>query len=98
MNATATLSPPKDFKLPITGMSCASCVLCVAKALPGVESTAVNLATEESAVRVTAALAADVQAAKAPIQRIVDRVSAVVVPVVLGIALLTVAPWSGSPS
>ncbi len=33
------------------------------------------------------------QAAKAPIQRIVDRVSAVFVPVVLGIALLTFAGW-----
>jgi Cu+-exporting ATPase len=33
------------------------------------------------------------QAAKAPIQRIVDRVSAVFVPVVLGIALLTVIGW-----
>jgi Cu+-exporting ATPase len=33
------------------------------------------------------------QAAKAPIQRIVDRVSAVFVPVVLGIALLTLIGW-----
>jgi len=33
------------------------------------------------------------QAAKAPIQRIVDRVSAVFVPMVLGIALLTFAGW-----
>ena len=33
------------------------------------------------------------QAGKAPIQRIVDRVSAVFVPVVLGIALLTFAGW-----
>src|SRR5690606_17810114 len=35
----------------------------------------------------------DAQAAKAPIQRIVDRVSAVFVPVVIGIALLTLAGW-----
>jgi len=35
------------------------------------------------------------QAAKAPIQRIVDRVSAVFVPVVLGIALLTLLGWVG---
>jgi P-type Cu+ transporter len=35
------------------------------------------------------------QAAKAPIQRIVDRVSAVFVPVVLGIALLTWIGWFG---
>ncbi|MDK3025796.1 heavy metal translocating P-type ATPase, partial [Cupriavidus taiwanensis] len=33
------------------------------------------------------------QAAKAPIQRLVDRVSAVFVPVVLGIALVTVLGW-----
>jgi P-type Cu+ transporter len=33
------------------------------------------------------------QAGKAPIQRIVDRVSAVFVPVVLGIALLTLVAW-----
>ena len=33
------------------------------------------------------------QAKKAPIQRLVDRVSAVFVPVVLGIALLTVLSW-----
>jgi len=36
------------------------------------------------------------QAAKAPIQRIVDRVSAVFVPVVLGIAALTFAGWLAS--
>ncbi|KQV81232.1 heavy metal translocating P-type ATPase [Rhizobacter sp. Root1221] len=34
------------------------------------------------------------QAAKAPIQRLVDRVSAVFVPVVLGIALLTFLAWA----
>ncbi len=33
------------------------------------------------------------QAAKAPIQRVVDRVSAVFVPAVLGVALLTLAGW-----
>jgi len=36
------------------------------------------------------------QAAKAPIQRIVDRVSAVFVPVVLGIAVVTFLAWLGS--
>jgi len=36
------------------------------------------------------------QAAKAPIQRIVDRVSAVFVPVVLGIALITFLGWMGA--
>ena len=35
----------------------------------------------------------DAQAAQAPIQRIVDRVSAIFVPVVIGIALLTLAGW-----
>jgi Cu+-exporting ATPase len=35
------------------------------------------------------------QAAKAPIQRIVDRVSAVFVPIVLGLALLTFLGWFG---
>ncbi|MCE9661684.1 MAG: heavy metal translocating P-type ATPase [Burkholderiales bacterium] len=34
------------------------------------------------------------QAGKAPVQRLVDRVSAVFVPVVLGIALLTFAAWT----
>ena len=34
------------------------------------------------------------QAAKAPIQRVVDRVSAVFVPVVLGIAVVTFAGWA----
>jgi Cu+-exporting ATPase len=33
------------------------------------------------------------QAAKAPVQRVVDRVSAVFVPIVLGIALLTLIGW-----
>ncbi|MDM4768301.1 heavy metal translocating P-type ATPase [Pelomonas sp. SE-A7] len=36
------------------------------------------------------------QAAKAPIQRIVDRVSAVFVPVVLGLALLTFLAWAAA--
>lgn len=35
------------------------------------------------------------QAGKAPIQRIVDRVSAVFVPIVLGIALATLLAWAG---
>ncbi len=36
------------------------------------------------------------QAAKAPIQRMVDRVNAVFVPVVLGLALLTFLAWAGA--
>ena len=38
-------------------------------------------------------LVEDAQAGKAPVQRLVDRVSAIFVPVVLGIALLTAAGW-----
>ena len=38
-------------------------------------------------------LVEDAQAAKAPIQRLVDKVSAVFVPVVLGVALLTLLGW-----
>ncbi|MDT4820326.1 Copper-exporting P-type ATPase [compost metagenome] len=38
-------------------------------------------------------LVEDAQAAKAPIQKLVDRVSNVFVPVVVGIALLTLAGW-----
>ena len=38
-------------------------------------------------------LVEDAQAAKAPIQRLVDQVSAVFVPVVLGIALITLLGW-----
>jgi Cu+-exporting ATPase len=38
-------------------------------------------------------LVEDAQAAKAPIQRLVDRVSAVFVPVVLGIGVLTLLGW-----
>ena len=38
-------------------------------------------------------LVEDAQAAKPPVQRLVDRVSAVFVPVVIGLALLTFAGW-----
>ncbi len=54
MNTLASATPTLDFKLPIEGMTCASCVLRVEKALatlPGVESAAVNLATEQATVR-----------------------------------------------
>lgn len=66
MSSTAALSLPKDFTLPIDGMTCASCVLRVEKALtslPGVQSVAVNLATEQATVRATAEVAAGALAA-----------------------------------
>ncbi len=47
----------------------------------------------ESALARIIRLVEDAQARKAPIQRIVDRVSAVFVPVVIGIALLTLLGW-----
>jgi P-type Cu+ transporter len=40
-----------------------------------------------------ARLVADAQAGKAPVQRLADRVSAIFVPVVLGISLATLAGW-----
>ena len=52
MNPTCTLS------LPITGMTCASCVARVEKAInkvPGVRAASVNLATERSQISVDAA-------------------------------------------
>jgi Cu+-exporting ATPase len=47
----------------------------------------------ETALAQIARLVAEAQAGKAPIQRLVDRVSAVFVPVVLAIALATLAGW-----
>ena len=55
-----------------------------------VETTAVGA---ESTLARIVRLVESAQAAKAPIQRLVDRVSAVFVPVVLGIALLTFVGW-----
>jgi Cu+-exporting ATPase len=47
----------------------------------------------DTALAQIARLVAEAQAGKAPIQRLVDRVSAVFVPVVVGIALATLAGW-----
>jgi len=47
----------------------------------------------DTALAQIARLVAEAQAGKAPIQRLVDRVSAVFVPVVLGVSLLTLAGW-----
>ncbi|TXL73327.1 copper-translocating P-type ATPase [Vineibacter terrae] len=55
-----------------------------------VRTTAVGA---ESTLARIVRLVENAQAAKAPIQRLVDRVSAVFVPVVIGIALLTLAGW-----
>ena len=57
-----------------------------------VDTTAIGAETTLSRI---IRLVEDAQAAKAPIQRLVDRVSAVFVPVVLGIALLTFLGWWG---
>jgi len=48
---------------------------------------------EETALAQIARLVADAQSGKAPIQRLVDRVSAVFVPIVLGLAVATLAGW-----
>ena len=47
----------------------------------------------DTALAQIARLVAEAQAGKAPIQRLVDRVSAVFVPVVIGISLATLAGW-----
>jgi Cu+-exporting ATPase len=47
----------------------------------------------ETALAQIARLVADAQAGKAPIQRLVDRISAVFVPIVIAIALATVTGW-----
>ena len=57
-----------------------------------VQTTAIG--TETTLARIIR-LVESAQAAKAPIQRIVDQVSAVFVPVVLGLALLTLLGWAG---
>jgi len=63
MSTADTPTAPLEFKLPIDGMTCASCVSRVEKALqalPGVESSAVNLATEEATVRAFAGMEAGI--------------------------------------
>lgn len=47
----------------------------------------------ETVLARVAALVAAAQASRAPVQKLVDRISAVFVPVVMGLALLTLAGW-----
>ncbi|MGH3133442.1 MAG: heavy metal translocating P-type ATPase, partial [Gaiellaceae bacterium] len=47
----------------------------------------------ETAVAQIARLVGEAQAGKAPVQRLVDRISAVFVPIVIGLALATLAGW-----
>lgn len=56
----------------------------------------VTRAGEDTTLRQLVALVSQAQAEKAPIQRYVDRVASVFVPIVLGIALLTLAIWLGT--
>jgi Cu+-exporting ATPase len=54
MNTPANAAPPREFRLAVDGMNCASCVGRVEKALaavPGVEAASVNLATGRADVR-----------------------------------------------
>ena len=59
----------------------------------GVLHVAVKAVGAQSTLAKIIELVENAQARKAPIQRLVDRVSAVFVPVVLGIALLTLLGW-----
>lgn len=65
MNRSATLSPADGLRLPVTGMTCASCVGRVERSLkkvPGVTDVSVNLATEEAYVQASGAASAAVLA------------------------------------
>lgn len=62
--------------------------------------TATTVGVESTLARIVR-LVENAQAVKAPVQRLVDRISAVFVPVILGLALLTFAGWwlaTGHPS
>ena len=55
-----------------------------------VRATAVGAATQLAQM---GRLVAEAQAGKAPVQRLADRISAVFVPVVIGVAIVTLAAW-----
>jgi Cu+-exporting ATPase len=60
--STATPENPRTAELAVSGMTCASCVARVEKVLkrvPGVESVAVNLATEKATIHASAAVTDD---------------------------------------
>lgn len=59
----------------------------------GVVQVVVTAVGSQSTLYRIIALVQDAQAGKAPVQRLVDKVAAVFVPVVLGIALFTVLGW-----
>ena len=59
----------------------------------GVVQVAVVAVGTQSTLNRIIALVQDAQAGKAPVQRLVDQVASVFVPVVLGIALLTLLAW-----
>jgi Cu+-exporting ATPase len=64
--SSSTAPPTREWSFPIQGMTCASCVARVEKALmkvPGVVSADVNLATESATVRATVATAQDLVSA-----------------------------------
>ncbi len=61
-STVAAVGPENGFRLQVTGMTCASCVLRVEKslrAMPGVKSASVNLATEQATVDADASVSAD---------------------------------------
>ena len=72
MTSAAAAAPESTLSLPIVGMTCASCVARVEKALarvPGVDAATVNLATERASVQAAGQLAAGPRAD----QRVVGR-------------------------
>ena len=100
MNAPVrTAGAPAPISLPIEGMTCASCVGRVEKALkavPGVESVAVNLATERASIVAGAGVArADLVAAIENVGYGVPAPSAAAAPIELAVEGMTCASCVG---